>query len=503
MFSPPYGNLADGLSKQALLSQDAPAIYLPGSTISFNQLETLVWKGALQLVANGIKAGQVIGLAFRQEINLIIALLASARIGATAISLPRALPTIIRSETARVANAVFQVTDLPDSSICGVVNIPFDIELLSRAAHTIDESVRVENPRAPWLIISGSGSTGKAKLIPVGHAQFCGRMQIYNTALAISPHDRWASLFSLDYATPKQRCLESLFAGAAIVLFDHAHGGFIQQIQQSRVSVLYATVLHAEKLLQSLPEDAHEVLSTLRCFMVGSSIVSQALRVRIQQRLTRNLYIYYGMNEIGLCALAPPGSCHSPGAVGIVPPGVRIEVVDSHGLPLPVGTIGHVRGQSPAMCEDYLGDSEAAALVFRDGWFYPGDLGKIAANGELVFCGRADDMMNMNGINIYPAEIERVLISHPAIRDATAFPLHHPIHQDIPICAVMFNASYSVSERELLRFAAQRLGARGPKRILALENIPRNEHGKVMRHQLIHEIGELLGSTRTRKHDAK
>ena len=144
------------------------------------------------------------------------------------------------------------------------------------------------------------------------------------------------------------------------------------------------------------------------------------------------------------------------------------------------------------MVDRYLNDDEATRLAFKDGWFYPGDLGQFAPNGHLIFRGRADHMMIMNGINIYPAEIERVVSRHPAVRDVVAVPLPSIIHQDIPVCAVVLQTGAQLSEKQLLDFAAQRLGSRGPKKVFMFERIPRNEQGKLIRPQLMREIAASL-----------
>lgn len=487
------GNLADGLSIQAHTRPDKTAIYLPTWTLNFAHLEILTWRGATFLSHQGVRPGDVLAVACTGELALMVVMIASARIGATLISIAPKSPWLLQQETMKAAQAQYVVTDRPEVNGHHRPVIFFDLEALSESTAPIDRAVRVAKPQAPWLIISGSGSTGKAKMIPVGHRQFAARMDIYNQALSISPVDRVASLFPLTYATPQQRCLEALFAGASLVLRPSRSGDLIQWIQHAQVSVLYSTVPLAEKLLKPLPQGTYAALRTLRVFMLGSSVVSRELRIRIQEKLTRNLFVYYGMNEFGLATISmPSNSTTSLETVGHPPPGVTVEVVDADGKVLPTGEIGLVRGKSPGMCHAYLNDQATSQQTFRDGWFYPGDLGRFQANGDLTFCGRSDHMMNMSGINIYPAEIEAVITQHPAVWDVAAVPLRHPVRQDIPICAVAFHEGQEATEDQLLSFAFQQLGARSPRRIVVLRRIPRNEQGKLLRAELLREIGEIL-----------
>jgi len=105
--------------------------------------------------------------------------------------------------------------------------------------------------------------------------------------------------------------------------------------------------------------------------------------------------------------------------------------------------------------------------------------------------------MIMNGMNIYPAEIERVVSGHPAIRDAAAVPIKHTVHQDVPACAISLRAGTSVTPQEMLEYVRQRLGARGPRFIVILEEIPRDEQGKLCRPELYQQLARRLQGTGT------
>lgn len=491
-------NFTDALGEQASRRPGAAALVLPGGEISFLQLERLVWQGATHLHFNGVRSGDVLAFVFEREAALIVAMLASARLGATLISIPPSQPEIVQEEMVKRAVARLLVSDCGRQAklLPGLPLIDFDIASLSNSRGPIDPSIRDSHPAAPWLLIHGSGSTGRSKLIPVGHAQFAGRMATYNTALSISPSDRVASLFSLDFATPKQRCLEAILAGAAFVFTGNDPGKLVQHVREAGVSVLYATVFSAEHLLEQVPESAVEALGSLRAFLVGSSVVSSDLRARIRRRLTKNLFIYFGMNEFGLATIATPSDMDAePESVGHVPPGVCLEVVGRDRKPLPAGMVGMLRGRSHGMCTHYLGeeDRRASSNNFSGGWFYPGDLAKFTEDGLLMFCGRSDYMMNMNGINIYPAEIESVVTMHPAVRDVIALPLSNPVHQDVPICVVALHQGREVSEKELIDFAYQRLGSRAPRRIVVLPEIPRKEDGKPIRPLIGQAVARSLG----------
>lgn len=456
-------------------------------------MEELTWRAATFLHRNGVKAGDVVALTFASELTLLVMMLATARIGATVFSLPRNSPPLLRAEMAAGANARILATDCADADDAGLPRLPVDIDALSNVDAPIDVIIREDSPQAPWLIITGSGSTGRPKRFSVTHAQFYARISLTIETISLSPNDRLASLAHLDFTSPKERCLAALCAGAAVVLFDRNQPNPVALCRRNQVSILDATVFHLEQLLAALPGDAKDMLGSLRVLLVSASTVSDGLRRRVLKTLSRALYVRYGTNESGLLTIAkPPDVLSPPGTIGRPPAGVSVEVVDADGQVLPPGKIGQIRVKSPGMIGGYLDDEKATQLAFKDGWFMPGDLGKFTPDGHLIYCGRADHMMIMNGINIYPAEIERIITRHPAVCDAAAIPLRSTVHQHIPVCAVVLQNAPHVTENELLSFALQRLGSHGPKRIVVLEHIPRNEQGKLIRPQLTHDIASKL-----------
>ena len=142
----------------------------------------------------------------------------------------------------------------------------------------------------------------------------------------------------------------------------------------------------------------------------GSTYVPQPLREQIQDRLTPNLLIAYGITEIGTVSIAPPEMVRKiPGVVGAIVPGLTAEVVDEKGIVLPPETPGRLRIKGPGMIQSYFDAPEETQKAFRDGWFYSDDRVEFTCSGELIHHGRMDDMMIFDGVNINPVEIENVI----------------------------------------------------------------------------------------------
>jgi acyl-CoA synthetase (AMP-forming)/AMP-acid ligase II len=158
--------------------------------------------------------------------------------------------------------------------------------------------------------------------------------------------------------------------------------------------------------------------------------------------------------------------------------------VDEAGRDLPRGETGLVRLRAPGMAQGYIDDREAEARAFRDGWFQPGDRGRVEADGTLVFAGRDSEMMILGTINIFPAEIERAAEGFPGVADCAAFALPSGTLGDIPALAVVETAPGAVDIAALAAACRARLGLRAPRRVVVVAALPRTATGKVQRDRL-------------------
>lgn len=486
-------NLTDLLSEQASKQPLAPAIIQPGNTLDYRQFDLLVWQAAALLRQRGILPGNTVALSIANELGIVVCMLALARLGATVLSLPTTWPAALRSATIAGAGATVVLCDSSGAAIAGLKRVVFSLADAAAISGTIDASVRTAHPDAPWLIVSGSGTTGRSKMMPISHAQQRARCDTAKEWLGLTSADRVGSLMHFNYSSTKTRFLEGLAQGAAFYIPDRRRDDIPAHCKTAGVSVLHTTVFHLEQLMAAPRRAAGPLLNFLRVLTVGSSTVTDEFRKRVAANLSGNLHIHYGTNETGLLTFAtPPLLFELPGTVGQALREAEIEIVDSSDQRLPPNEIGQIRTRRPGMIDSYLNDQEATRKAFRSGWFYTGDLGRFTPAGQLIFCGRADHMMIMNGINIYPEEIERTVLRHPAVRDAAAIPLPSPVYQDIPVCAAVLHPGAQATERELLAFAHQHLGSRGPQKMVILESIPRNEQGKLLRHPLKELIDQRL-----------
>ena len=494
------GNLTDVLSSQAESIPDAIAIRMPNSSLTYKQLDSLVWNTTTFLQQHEMCSGDVVSLTFKSELLQVITMLAVARMGGTVFSLPVNTPPLERKELLQKTKTKISLTDIEEENTS---TIYLDLNILKKLSSPIDKSTYAEAPLSPWIIVSGSGSTGKSKLIPVTHQQQIERMKLSFHSFPLTEKECFTSLVHTDQYSSKFLILAALQSGISIALFDREHATILKLYDSLHITVIYMTVFHLQQLVTKLPAQTKNRMKNLKALLVAGSSVSDPLRHKVSVMLSKQLYIGYGTNETGSTVRSgPPASYSTTGTVGYPLPGLTVEVVDKAGNSLSSEQTGQIRIKGSAVIDGYIDDDEATQRAFKDGWFYPGDLGKFTKDGELIHLGRTDDMMITNGINIYPAEIEQVISRHPEVEDAVAMPVRSDVHQQVPVCAVKLSDHSRLTEQILLDYTSDYLGMRSPNRVLIVDAIPRNEQGKLIRKEMIDIMNHQLSDV-TQNHIQK
>jgi len=482
--------ISDILSYQAKMIPNKIAVFSKNRSYTYKELDDLVLKLANYLLKKEIKQKDVCLHYFEDEYLTLFTMLASARIGATLVSLPTLNSEKIK-DLKEVTDAKYLISDIAynlDETIHSlIVKLDDFIDLET------NENTKEINPNIPWQIIIGSGTTNKEKLFEVSQGLELERIKIIKDSMKKTSEDIVASLIRLNFNSAKLYFLASLYAGASYFLLEENITDFAKTCSKNKITVLHATVFYIENILNSIKPNEVDVLNFLRVLSIGSSTVTENLKQKIKKHLTKNLYIFYGANEVTRITTTNIDTVFKiEQTVGITNDGVEIQIVDEKDKVKDIGDIGHIRVKSKGMITEYFNDTKNTKKFFKDGWFYPGDLGKFTEEKELIYLGRSDYMMILNGINIYPAQIENILLEHKEIEDVACVPIKDVINQDIPICAVVLKEGSSLSKPFLLNFCHKKLGKVSVKDIVILKKIQKNNLGKLQRKLLQETIYKEL-----------
>jgi acyl-coenzyme A synthetase/AMP-(fatty) acid ligase len=475
-------NVSAAIHMHARLRPRASAVITPRCTLNFAQLDAAIWRGAAHFRAQGLAAGQVVMLDIRDSVRHLVGALALARIGVAHFSKSSQEDAASMAPILARLRAVRTVTqeEVQEDSIF------FGSAQPERAAIAEIAADMMKHGATPWLYVTSSGTTGRAKIMGITHRMNLQRCRRHASGVPVLASDRHLSLSDLAFHSPKRQAVGALEAGGCVAFVDGLKlPESIEFIRRVGVTRITCGPIHLHWLCALAERHEGLLLPELRVLEVLGSAVTEKLRRRVRQQVSGNLYVNYGSSETSAVTVAPP-EIAIPDTVGAALPGVQLEVVDAANKPLPFNEVGHIRIRAPGTVEGYFDDAEATAKAFRDGWFFPGDLGMLTEDGQLIFKGRADDMMLCDGINIYPAEIEAALGAHEAVDEVAALALKSEVHHHVPVAAVALRAP--VAEADLLAYCRSRLGLRAPRRIVIVEAFPRNPAGKILKR----ELGEVL-----------
>jgi long-chain acyl-CoA synthetase len=181
------------------------------------------------------------------------------------------------------------------------------------------------------------------------------------------------------------------------------------------------------------------------------------------------------------------------GSIGRAVPGVEVKIVDENGNELGVDQPGEIITRGPHVMKGYFRRPDATAERIRDGWLYTGDMGKRDAEGYYYHLGRRDDMIITGGLNVYPAEVENLIYTYPAVQETIVFAIPDAKRGAVIGAAIVPRPSASVDERELLGFLRANLANfKVPAKIIIRESLPRTSSGKNIRDAEILLSNEMI-----------
>jgi acyl-coenzyme A synthetase/AMP-(fatty) acid ligase len=336
-----------------------------------------------------------------------------------------------------------------------------------------------------FVLQATSGTTGVGKLVPVTQAMMATRVRMASTDW-LPTELRVLCTGGPGGLYPLRHILATFARGGMVVLADSTDD-VASLIDRHRITLLVSSPYAIGALLQRRAPDAPP-FATLELLEASGSLLSIEFVRRVSARLCARVRCTYGATETGMTASGEASALRGlDGAGGIVLPGADVEAVDDDDRPLPAGRSGRLRARVPGQASSYFDDPETSARAFRDGWFYPGDLGYVTPDRILVVEGRIDELINVGGSKLAPAVFERVLLSVPGIVDAAVFGVRDAMGRQVPHAAIVAPVAVEIAAIEAAFRAHPRVPP--PVVVMRMPTLPRDAQGKVRRR----ELAELAG----------
>ena len=347
---------------------------------------------------------------------------------------------------------------------------------------------------AIFSIAYSSGATGKPKGILLSH-----RSRILTCYAAAAEYRALGPSTRMLVSTPVFHGAGFLnllapcwFGGQAVMLSRFTIEGLLSLIEEHRITKAHLVPAHfAAYFALSAAERRRWDTSSLRCIVSGTAPLAQPVKEKIVEAFGPDvLHERYGSTEASIVSnLRPADQLRKTACVGLPFPLVEVEIRDDEGRVLPAGETGELWSRSPLMFSGYWKRPQAEEKAIRRGWVSAGDLARRDEEGFLYLVDRKDDMIISGGENVYPREIEEVLLRHPAVLEAAVVGEAHEYWGEAITAYVHLRPGSHADEQALRDFCGQTLARwKVPKAIRIRGPLPRNSMGKILR-RLVKEEG--------------
>jgi acyl-CoA synthetase (AMP-forming)/AMP-acid ligase II len=487
------------------LTPARPAVLQDETVLTFEDLDGRCNRMANVLRQLGVKAGDRVALMFNNDFRFLESLFGPMRLGAVSVPLntrlgDEALVYVITDSEAQVlianpalaARASALVDRLPGvkhllatgAKSSGAVD--YDAALAA-ASPLLDR--RQADPDEICMQPYTSGSTGKPKGVLLSHGGQVWNADIVRKADLIDDTERALVAVPLFHKNAMVGAVKPfLLAGGSLVIlpgFDALE--VIRAIERYRATYITGVPAMYKMILAEKEALARHDVSSIRYAACGSAEVPEALLQEFKKVFQAPIMESYGLTEGGPVPLVNTRwGLQKRGSCGRATPGSEVKIVgEDRVAELGPNQVGELLVRNPGLAKGYWKLPEVTADKFRGGWLYTGDLMRCDEDGYYYFVGRKDDMMNVGGENVYPKEVEEILLLHPNVRDAVVVPAKHAVKGVVPVAFVIEREKGAASEEEIKEFFL-RLGApyAHPRRIYFFEAMPLGGTGKVDRSAL-------------------
>ena len=343
-----------------------------------------------------------------------------------------------------------------------------------------------------------SGSTGKPKGVVLTHRGQLWWIRCLEKYWPEKSNARALAAVPLYHKNAMAGAIKPLLqsGGTVVLLEDFEPRRFLRTLseygctQAGAVPAVFTKLLQHDDLIEELD------FSKLESFSLGSAPVQKELLLAVRDVFGVKVSESYGLTEGGPVMIGPPldGRGVPFGSCGVAWPEGEVKLVDANGTEQPHE--GELLVKNPGVTPGYHNLPELNHERIRDGWLATGDLFARDEDGFFYFKGRTDDMFNCGGENIYPKEVEDLLLSHPDVYDAAVVPVEHPVKGHVPVAMAMRGEDAALIDEETLKSFCLANGPAyaHPRRIVIVDHLPLNGVGKVDRGIVQRELQQTLGS---------
>ncbi|MHC5905550.1 long-chain-fatty-acid--CoA ligase [Streptomyces sp. S6] len=499
-------NLAAFLDDSAVRHPERTAIVFGELRLSYAQVEAAAGQVANLLVEAGVRPGDKVALSMPNLPYFTFAYYGILKAGATVVPLnvllkPREVAYHLQDSDAKVFIAFEGTPELPIGAYAreavedadGVELFVVDParELPWAGRSPVFETVATDEDDTA-VILYTSGTTGRPKGAELRHRNMRDNVLIDEALFGASVErpDTFLCVLPLFHSFGQTVIQNGALAyGGTIVMLPRFEPAAALKLMLSEKITFFGGVPTMYWALLGALDDSVDVRAlarNLRIAVSGGSALPHEVHRAFQERFGVTILEGYGLSETSpVAAFSVLGEEPRVGSIGLPVPGVELRLVDGASAVAQEGAIGEIEIKGHNVMKGYYKRPDATAEVLQDGWFRTGDLGRRDADGYYYIVDRAKDMIIRGGFNVYPREIEELLMEHPAVSLVAVIGVPHPSHGEEIKAVVVRRAGVEVTEEELVDWAKERLAAyKYPRVVEFAEALPMTSTGKILKREI-------------------
>lgn len=478
------------LLKRKNLTPNRTAVVFEDESYTFQELYLRAKKVAGKLSSMGINRDTKTAILLKNHIDTVVIIHALQFLGSTAVMLNIRLQESEVAYQLKDSEATFLITqnDFQEISkeLKKQLNIPFILKEDFYKLADSEVEIRTEFDLTEiCTIMYTSGTTGfpKGVLQTYGNHWWSAIGSVLN--LGLHEKDAWLAAVPLFHISGYSILVKSVVYGIPVILYEKFDEVSINQaLIDGKATIISVVTTMLKRLVEELAE--RDYSSLFRCALLGGGPVPLSL---LEKCKAKNIPAYqsYGLTETSsqIVTLSPEDSLRKLGSAGkpLFPSEVMIKKDGHEAMP---NEIGEIAVKGPNVTKGYLNRPEANQENFSpDGWFFTGDVGYLDEEGYLYVIDRRSDLIISGGENIYPAEIENIILSHPAVKEAAVVGVQDPQWGQVPYAFYVVKNNQMINAEELAELCYQHLGKfKIPKKWKQIDEIPKNASNKVVRRLL-------------------
>ncbi len=478
--------------------RDEPALEWQGRVLTFGDVDARARSMARALTARGLRRGDRLAVWLANRPEFIEVYLAATRIGAIFVPInvlyrERELDHILRDSTPRALVTAGPPPTGERVDVWAIDDLAAEAEALPGhvAGHTEQAGLSGAgrpDGNTPAAIIYTSGTTGLAKGAVLTERNFAANASRLLEAWRITAADRLLLALPLFHVHGLGNGLHCwLAAGLRLRLlerFDHASAA--ATLLEFQPTLFFGVPTMYVRLLDVPEEEARAIGRGMRLFVSGSAPLPAHVFETFRNRFGHAILERYGMTETLMNIGNPYDGERRPGTIGVPLPGVSVRMLDEEGREVTDGAVGELFVRSDSVSPGYWGRPDATRAALGGGYFRTGDLAVRSADGYYTLQGRRSEVIISGGFNIYPREVEEVLLEHDRIAEATVVGEPDALRGEVPVAFIVAKSPGTPPEAAALEELCRRKLAsfKVPRAFIVVERIPRTALGKVQKHLL-------------------